>query len=70
VKGLSLCVGARGEGGIGSWVLQGVQNVLKATEDDVSRGAVRELDFTGEPSERIDDTESSCFPDPDVVAPI
>jgi hypothetical protein len=47
-----------------------MKNVLKATEDDVSRRTVRELDFAGEPGERVDDTKRSCFPDPNGVAPV
>jgi hypothetical protein len=50
VQSLSLGVSARGQGGFGSWVLQGMQDVLEAAKDDIGGGTVWELDLAGEPS--------------------
>jgi hypothetical protein len=49
MSGLHLGVGLWSKWGFGHWVLQTMQSVMHAAEDNVSGGAIRQLKFAGKP---------------------
>jgi hypothetical protein len=60
----------RGEGRVGRWILDGVEEVLDGGKDQVVGGGEGHDDLGGEPRESVADALGSRVPNPDIVATI